>query len=60
MRAFPRTFGVVLRQIVKQSRKGVPESHQPVPAALAVGVHSADDLSELRGRGAHVPARGGR
>lgn len=44
------------------SRKvgGPLDSHQPVPAGLAAGVHSADDLSELRGRGAHVPARGGR
>lgn len=47
--------------VMKQGHaRGVPDSHQPVRAALAAGVHSADDLSELRGRGAHVPARSGR
>lgn len=60
--AFPQVFGVVTRggsEIGPQAR-GVPSFHRPVPAALAAGVRGADDLSELRGRGAHVPARGGR
>lgn len=42
------------------SCKRVPISHRSVPAALAAGVRGADDLSELCGRGAQVPARSGR
>lgn len=59
--AFPQAFGVVLGEVVKQDHaRGVPSSHPRVPAALAAGVRRADDLSELCGRGAQVPARGSR
>lgn len=58
---FPQAFGVVVGEVVKQGHvRGVPISHGSVPAALAAGVRSADDLSELCGRGAQVPARSGR
>ena len=49
---------MVLGEVVKQGHaRRFPSSYQPVPATLAAGVRGADDLSELRGRGAHVPAR---
>lgn len=58
MGRYYRPLGVVLGEVVKQGHaRSFPSSYQPVPATLAAGVRGADDLSELRGRGAHVPAR---
>lgn len=58
MARYSRPLRVVLGEVVKEGHaRRFPSSYQPVPATLAAGVRGADDLSELRGRGAHVPAR---